>query len=59
MRIHLPEGAPPDGFEAAEPTLEDAYLLLAQGNANGSNGTGGEGDGDVDDDAAVEANPRS
>ena len=59
VRIHLPEGAPPDGFEAAEPTLEDAYLLLAQGNANGSNGTGGEGDGDVDDDAAVEANPRS
>ena len=40
VRIHLPEaadGAPPDGFEAAEPTLEDAYLLLAQ-----ENGTAGE-----------------
>ena len=34
VRIHLPEGPPPDGFEAAEPTLEDAYLLLAQ--AHGS-----------------------
>ena len=32
VRIHLPEGAPPDGFEPAEPTLEDAYLLLAQAN---------------------------
>ena len=40
VRIHLPEaadGAPPDGFEAAEPTLEDAYLLLAQ-----ENGAAGE-----------------
>ncbi len=30
VRIHLPEGPPPGGFEAADPTLEDAYLLLAQ-----------------------------
>ena len=40
MRIHVPEGgAPPEGFEAAEPTLEDAYLLLAQTNGEG-NGAG-------------------
>ena len=32
VRIHLTEGAPPAGFEAAEPTLEDAYLLLAREN---------------------------
>ena len=38
VRIHLPEGRPPEGFEAAEPTLEDAYLLLAQANGAG-NGT--------------------
>ncbi len=30
VRIHLPEGDAPDGFEAVAPTLEDAYLLLAQ-----------------------------
>ena len=30
VRIHLPEGPPPEGFEAAAPTLEDAYLLLAR-----------------------------
>ena len=30
VRIHLPEGPPPAGFEAAAPTLEDAYLLLAR-----------------------------
>ena len=30
VRIHLAEGRAPEGFEAAEPTLEDAYLLLAQ-----------------------------
>ena len=32
VRIHLTEGSPPPGFELAEPTLEDAYLLLAQAN---------------------------
>ncbi len=35
VRIHLTEGAPPDGFESADPTLEDAYLLLAQENGVG------------------------
>ena len=39
VRIHLPEGDPPEGFESVPPTLEDAYLLLAQ-----ANGTGGNGD---------------
>ena len=41
VRIHLPEGEPPEGFERAEPTLEDAYLLLAQ-----ANGAPAEGDGE-------------
>ena len=35
VRIHLTEGVPPEGFEAADPTLEDAYLLLAQENGVG------------------------
>ena len=35
VRIHLPEGPPPEGFELARPTLEDAYLLLAQANGGG------------------------
>ena len=35
VRIHLPEGPPPEGFELAPPTLEDAYLLLAQTNGGG------------------------
>ena len=35
VRIHLPEGPPPEGFQVAEPTLEDAYLLLAQANGAG------------------------
>ena len=40
VRIHVPQGgAPPEGFDAAEPTLEDAYLLLAQTNGEG-NGSG-------------------
>ncbi len=45
VRIHLPEGpAPegrvPDGFEAVTPTLEDAYLLLAQPNGAAGNAAG-------------------
>ncbi len=28
VRIHQPDGAPPAGFEAAVPTLEDAYMVL-------------------------------
>ena len=44
VRIHLEEGQAPEGFEAAEPTLEDAYLLLAQANGAG-NGEAGEQSG--------------
>ena len=45
VRIHLPEGPPPEGFEASQPTLEDAYLLLAQANGAQPNGTGANGVG--------------
>ena len=43
VRVHLPpeeaaQGAVPDGFESVPPTLEDAYLLLAQANGAGGNG---------------------
>ncbi len=31
LRVHEPEGAPPDGFIPVAPTLEDVYLLLMQG----------------------------
>ncbi|MEM6457256.1 MAG: ABC transporter ATP-binding protein [Acidobacteriota bacterium] len=27
LRVHVPDGAPPDGFAPAAPSLEDAYLL--------------------------------
>ena len=41
VRIHLPpqetaEDGVPEGFESVDPTLEDAYLLLAQSNGSGS-----------------------
>jgi len=41
VRIHLPpqeaeQGGVPDGFESVAPTLEDAYLLLAQANGASS-----------------------
>ena len=47
VRIHVPEGPPPEGFETAEPTLEDAYLLLAQ--ADGVGNGDGSGNGDASD----------
>ena len=28
VRLYEPEGVPPPGFERAEPSLEDAYLVL-------------------------------
>ena len=28
VRVHEPDGPPPDGFEPAPPTLEDAYFVL-------------------------------
>ncbi len=45
VRVHLsPEeagqGAVPEGFEPVSPTLEDAYLLLAQANGASGNGEG-------------------
>jgi ABC-type multidrug transport system ATPase subunit len=30
VRLHVPAGAPPAGFEPVRPALEDAYLLLMQ-----------------------------
>lgn len=33
VRVHVPEGPPPEGFASVEPTLEDAYLLLARDGA--------------------------
>ena len=39
VRIHVPEGPPPEDFEVAAPTLEDAYLLLAQANGREDSGT--------------------
>ncbi len=43
VRVHLPpeeaaQGAVPEGFAPVPPTLEDAYLLLAQANGAGGNG---------------------
>ncbi len=70
VRIHLPEGEPPEGFETAEPTLEDAYLLLAQANGKGKHGNGqppraaeaaevDESSGGDDPDVATDPDPRS
>lgn len=28
VRLHVPDGQPPEGFTAVEPTLEDAYLAM-------------------------------
>ena len=39
VRIHVPEGPPPSGFEAASVTLEDAYMTLV----NASEREGGQG----------------
>ena len=38
VRVHLPDGPPPEGFEPVAPSLEDAYLLLTR--------DGGAGNGD-------------
>ena len=44
VRIHVPEGPPPPEFEDAAPTLEDAYLLLAQANGGGDHSAAAAGD---------------
>jgi len=33
VRVHAPDGPPPDGFESVAPSLEDAYLLLTRNGA--------------------------
>ena len=38
VRVHVPDGPPPDGFEPVTPSLEDAYLLFTR------NGAAGHGD---------------
>ena len=55
VRIHLPDGPPPEGFEASQPTLEDAYLLLAQ--ENGAQPDGAQPNVTGPDEAAEEATP--
>ena len=30
VRIHVPQGTPPEGFSPVEPSLEDAYMTLVQ-----------------------------
>ena len=40
VRIHEPSRQAPPGFEAAVPTLEDAYFVLMHGTPNATNGTG-------------------
>jgi ABC-type multidrug transport system ATPase subunit len=40
VRIHEPSRQAPPGFEAAIPTLEDAYFVLMHGTPNATNGTG-------------------
>ena len=34
VRVHVPDGQPPEGFEPAPPSLEDAYLLLIRNSAS-------------------------
>ena len=34
VRVHVPDGRPPEGFEPVPPSLEDAYLLLIRNSAS-------------------------
>lgn len=34
VRVHVPDGRPPEGFEPVPPSLEDAYLLLIRNRAS-------------------------
>jgi ABC-type multidrug transport system ATPase subunit len=38
VRIFQPDGEPPAGFEAVEPSLEDAYMVLVSGGLEGEAG---------------------
>lgn len=40
VRLHLPDGEPPEGFRPVEPTLEDAYLVRIQDGASRGDGLG-------------------
>jgi ABC-type multidrug transport system ATPase subunit len=40
VRVHEPEGLPPEGFVPVTPTLEDAYLLLIRGKTPPAGGNG-------------------
>src|SRR5688572_3139825 len=40
VRLYVPDGGVPDGFAAAEPTLEDAYFVLMQSTPAVSLGSG-------------------
>ena len=39
VRVHVPNGLPPDGFEPIAPSLEDAYLLLTRNRRSGNGAT--------------------
>ena len=41
VRVHVPDGRPPEGFEPVPPSLEDAYLLLIRSRAS-KNGQPGQ-----------------
>ena len=36
VRVHVPNGPPPEGFEPVAPSLEDAYLLLTRDRGSGN-----------------------
>lgn len=38
VRLHAPDGEPPPGFRPAEPTLEDAYLVMIRESGRGFGG---------------------
>ncbi len=47
FRVYVESGSPPPGFEAADPTLEDAYMALVR-KAESPNGAGKVGDNSQD-----------
>ena len=36
VRVHVPDGSPPGGFEPVAPSLEDAYLLVTRNSESGN-----------------------
>ena len=51
VRLHVPDGEVPEGFERAEPTLEDAYLVTIR-SADGRTAVAGAGDARAGEGAA-------